>query len=200
MYGYMIAPLLIILLSAAVVAPMQVMLHFNKETAIIKLSILGIKFTLFDKNRQRPAKKEKPPSALTNIVNKQIEKFRKAAESKDVTQSIGDFVSIVKAILSALKQVATSLTFREFKLKLWFGTGDAAQTGIYYGRFGFLVMSIAALINSNFKTQSKPLAQLVPVFHVAIFDYDFECSIKTSVIKLTMPLAKLVIQLIRKGK
>ncbi len=79
-------------------------------------------------------------------------------------------------LLPVLRYVKRRTNIREFELKLDFGLGDAAETGILYGIVWIVIGNMMMLIRGNLGG-NKPSISIIPVFAKIHLGVDFTCII-----------------------
>lgn len=79
-------------------------------------------------------------------------------------------------LMRPLKYIMEKTNIRRFSLKLSFGTGDAAATGLIYGAAWIVIGNMLALVN-NFVKLSNPRIIIVPLFGSVQLAMDFSCII-----------------------
>jgi hypothetical protein len=79
-------------------------------------------------------------------------------------------------IMRPLKYITSKTRISRFYLKLCFGTGDAAATGIIYGAAWIVIGNMLTFVNSFLKL-NKPRIVIVPLFSGVQLAMDFNCII-----------------------
>ncbi len=168
-YFWIILILLIALVGLLLMAPLKVRFHYLNKTIIVKVNCLFISYTY----RKKDKKKEEKDTADTPKpgVLERINSVKKGYEEvKDVIDEVVKFSH-------------DHVEIRDIYIRVRYGTGDAAITGIIYGGIWTLVGNIYSTVCRFWKVQF-PRLELEPVFGGKAFEIEAEGIIKTRLVHI----------------
>ena len=168
-YFWIILILLIVFVGLLLMAPLKVRIHYLNKTTIVKVNCLFISYTY----RKKDKKKEEKDAADTpkpGIIER-INSVKKGYEEvKDVIDEVVRFSH-------------DHVEIRDIYIRVKYGTGDAAITGIIYGGIWTLVGNIYSIVCRFWKVQF-PKLELEPIFGGKAFEIEAEGIIKTRLVHI----------------
>lgn len=156
---------------AVLYAPLKISVEYrNKKLSIVFRNFL-FKIVIDDRflNKKKDKKKE-TENENTGIMDK-IKAFKEGYHKFD---------GVLDEIFSLVRDKAE---FPKIYLRVRYGTGDAAITGIIYGGIWSLVGNIYAFLCRFFKVKF-PTVELEPVFGGKAFEIEAEGIIKTQLVHI----------------
>lgn len=149
-------------------APLNVRIHYLNKTTLVNVKCLFISYTYRKKEKK---KEEKPADTPKPGVLERINSVKKGYEEiKDVISEVVEFTH-------------NHVEIRDIYIRVKYGTGDAAITGIIYGGIWALVGNIYSTVCRHWKVQF-PRLELEPIFGGKAFEVEAEGIIKTRLVHI----------------
>lgn len=164
--------ILAVLATALLCSQLKIIVEYRNETLSLTFRCLFFKFVISGTNFQ----KKNAPQRSDNGKDKagslgRIQGFR---------QRYNDVKDILAEILDLVKNRAE---FSGIFIRLKYGTGDAAITGVIYGAIWSLVGNIYSLLCRFFRVEF-PTLELEPVFGSKAFEIEAEGIITTRLVHI----------------
>ncbi len=163
-------------------APLKIDIQYRENKITIKLKCMGFRFTiderLFRKNKDKKnIKKAKDSDSL------KVEDVKKQGIMKKINTFKEGYKSFSGVISDVLSRVQDHAEFSGIYLRIRYGTGDAAITGMIYGAIWAIAGSMHSLLSRFFKVDF-PEIELEPVFSGKAFEIEAEGIIKTRLVHI----------------
>ena len=168
-YFWIILILILAFLCLILLAPLKVRIHYLDKTTVVRVSCLFIRYTY----RKKDKKKEEQAATDTPKpgVIERIKSVKKGYEEiKDVIDEVVRFSH-------------DHVEIRDIYIRVKYGTGDAAITGIIYGAIWSFVGNVYSTLCRFWKVQF-PRLELEPIFGGKAFEIEAEGIIKTRLVHI----------------
>ena len=152
-----------LLLALFLISPIKILVSYNQDNLLVKAGVGVLMFSVYNSAYKKKPKEKKPAEPAAKEEKKKKNKL-----------SLKKIKQLFEVIFDTLQFLKKHLTFYDFKIKLNFGTGDAAQTGILTGTAWALFYNIVGLIDRTF-TLKKHEVDVKPDFEGEKFELDFKC-------------------------
>ena len=163
-----VALAVLLLLALFLISPVKILVLYHKDCLLVKAGVGALMISVYNSaNKKKPNEKKKPVKEPEKPAKTDEKKKKKRLSLKKIKQ-------LFEVIFDTLKFLKRHLTFFDFKVKLNFGTGDAAQTGILTGTAWALFYNIVGLIDRTFKLK-KHEVDVKPDFEDEKFELNFRC-------------------------
>lgn len=171
-----LAALLLIILFAAVTlfSKTKVYITYKNDKLNIKFKNGIIRYTLKQKEKQ-----EEKAEPTKEGITKEVEKKKKKLTDK------------TSILWTLLREMRYRIEVVKVKLKVDFGTGDSADTGILYGIIWAAIGNLYQIFN-QYLVFDFPEVTLSPDFENKIFKTEFEGIIKVRLVHIIIALLKSV--------
>ncbi len=174
---YFILALIIIsaVISVLLLAPLKIGIEYRNSKMKINVKCLFVRFIIDTsdfKNKKRP--KASAPAEQKAESSGVLEKI------KNLKNGYDNMKGVLDEVLGLLKDKAE---FSGIYIRVKYGTGDAAITGIIYGAIWSLVGSVYALLCRYFRIRFPEL-ELEPVFGGKVFEIEAEGIITTRLVHI----------------
>lgn len=192
---YLLAALLalILLVTAALWSKLMVIVRYGGEGLSLTFKLWCFKYSLSgfkgsDKPKDKKEKKKKKEKAEDEDKEENVGKDggetdekAKDEEKSGALQKIKDGISLFKSVkrasVRALKYLKHKIDISETRVRLKFGTGDAAATGMICGAF-WAALGNLYIIGGKFFNLGFPSVNLTPVFESKAFELEAESIIE----------------------
>lgn len=144
-----------------------------------------------------PSKKQRKKEAR----KKEKKRPHSEPEKKSVKAAIDNALDLCKFIGGDIKGILSYTAKKAVKIEklhfvMYYGTGDAASTGILYGAVAGVIYGMLGLLVHNHKTKDS-LLSVTPDFNNALLNANGECILKLQnvhIIIIAVKLIKLIIK------
>ncbi|MCL2837723.1 MAG: DUF2953 domain-containing protein [Oscillospiraceae bacterium] len=157
---------LVLLVTILLFAPLRLQAEVKDGDLTATVKILGIKYVK-KMDAETPIKKTGKKAKKEVKEETQDEKASIREKIHDVRRKI----QMVREILQEVRAyLSTRLIFESLTLKLRFGDGNAARTGIETGLIWGAAGGLVALLNNNFIVKTPIDVEIMPEFNQKMFD------------------------------
>ena len=175
---FLIAVFLILAIIAVLLfSPLRINAEYRNNKAKLTFRCAFIKFSVSDSTFRKKDKKQKPQKVEDKPQDAEAEPLSRLDKLKN---DIGGAKVILAEIFELVKNRAR---FLDIYLRLRYGTGDAANTGILYGGIWSLVGNIYAFLCRYFYVEF-PTVELEPVFTEKAFEIEAQGIITTRLVHI----------------
>ncbi len=162
--------LLIAVICGVLFAPLKVTVHYLNKTTVVRVKCLFISYTYRKKDKKKEDEKTAADTPKPGVLER-INSVKKGYEEiKDVISEVVEFSH-------------NHVEIRDIYIRIKYGTGDAAITGIIYGGIWSLVGNIYSILCRYWKVQF-PRLELEPIFGGKAFEVEAEGIIKTRLVHI----------------
>lgn len=171
--------LILVIIAVLLFSPLRINAEYRDGKVKLIFRCAFVKFTL-DTSKLRKKKKtekQKQNSAKAEDTVKEADGFSKFDGFKSELAVTGAIIA------EAFELVKNRVRFSDIYLRLRYGTGDAAGTGILYGGIWILVGNIYAFLCRYFYVEF-PTVELDPVFNEKAFEIEVQGIIKTRLVHI----------------
>jgi len=170
----------IAIIAVLLIVPIRLEVMVKDKKSTFSLKILGINLT-----------KRFSPEKIAKVAEKKVEK-EVAVEVKDENASIREKIHDVKRKIYMVRHILQEfrqslfrrIIFERFVLKIRFGDGNAATTGIETGIIWGLVGGLVAILNNNFVVKTPVDVDVLPEFNQKMLDLYIDGIIRTRLVHI----------------
>lgn len=173
--------IILVIIALLLFSPLKIVVQYREKKIKLIFRCVFLRFSVKDSAFQKKKKAEKPDE--------------KPEEEKDGVSRIkkmqGGFDSAKEALDEILDLVKHRAKFSDIYVRLRYGTGDAANTGIMYGAIWAFVGNIYAYLCRHFYVEF-PTVELEPQFDKAAFEVEAQGIITTRLVHIIKCVLKLL--------
>ncbi|MBQ9737476.1 MAG: DUF2953 domain-containing protein [Clostridia bacterium] len=180
-YLWLILLLVLGLITALLLAPLKITVEYSNSKLNFTFRCMFFKITISERNlKRKKGKTDKGADAQKAVLTNSVQGNSVLGRIKIFKEGYTHFS---KVILEVLSHVQNHAEFSGIYLRVRYGTGDAAITGMIYGAIWSIVGSIYSLLCRFFKVDF-PKIELEPVFGGKALEIEAEGIIRTRLVHI----------------